>query len=207
MMDKVIKRFDRHAQAYERRGFTNLRMGNLEGALYDYTKSIGKSDKFPEAFYGRGIVHARQGNWAEAAADFKSVTQVSIPHQAIYWQAQVGLGDAYLKLGQPADALRIFNMFVKRRQRIGSLDRYDRRVSHEFAKLLAAAGRHEESFKMFEAALEAQQDDKAPVDEHIHLSYGQALQAAGHTERAREQFKLAGEDFPTAVETLEAAAV
>ena len=49
MMDKVIKRFERHAQAYERRGFTNLLMGNLDEAIYDYTKSIGKSDKFPRS--------------------------------------------------------------------------------------------------------------------------------------------------------------
>ncbi|OAV45972.1 tetratricopeptide repeat protein [Lewinella sp. 4G2] len=207
MMDKVLKRFANHAQAYERRGFTNLSLNNIDDALYDYNKSLKINPRMPEAHYGRGIVHVRKQQWAEAAEDFEAVTKNSIPYQPIYWQAQVGLGDAYTKLGRPNDALRVFNMFFKRKQRIATLERYDRRVSFEFAKLLTDANRLDEAYKAFAHALVAPEDAKAPEVARIHHEYGKALEKGGHKEKAAEQFKLAGKDFSPAVEQPKAVAL
>ncbi|THH37579.1 tetratricopeptide repeat protein [Neolewinella litorea] len=167
MMTKVVSRFERHAQAYERRGFVNYRLGNDKDALYDYTKSISINPLMPESYYGRGLVHSRQNNMAEAAADFEAVTKNSIPHQAIYWMAQVALGDAYLTLGRLADAMRIFGMFTKRKQRIASLDRYDRRVAFQLGNLYAKAGRNRDAVAAYERALKSEADHKAPTEEKI----------------------------------------
>ncbi|NJB87006.1 tetratricopeptide (TPR) repeat protein [Lewinella marina] len=177
MMTKVVTRFERHAQAYERRGFVNYRLGNDKDALYDYTKSISINPLMPESYYGRGLVHIRQNNTAEAAADFEAVTKNSIPHQAIYWMAQVALGDAYLELGRLADAMRIYGMFTKRKQRIASLDRYDRRVAFQLGQLYARAGRPKDAANAFERALESQPDHKAPSEEKIKQELGK-LRAA-----------------------------
>lgn len=204
LMTKVVGRFARHAQAYERRGFINLQLGNLDDALYDYNKSLKISANMPEAHYGRGLIHTRKEDWAKAAVDFEAVTKNSIPYQSIYWMAQVGLGDTYLKLGRPDDALRIFNMFFKRKQRIASLERYDRRVNYEFGKLLTAANRLGEAYTAFKKALEAEADTKAPSVEEIHFHYGKALEKGGKQAEAAKQFKLAGKDFSAAVEALKA---
>ena len=200
LMTKVVGRFARHGQAYERRGFTNLSLNNIEDALYDYNKSIKINPNMPEAHYGRGIVYTRMEKWAEAAEDFEAVTKSSIPYQSIYWQAQVALGDALIKLGRPNEALRAFNMFYKRKQRIVTLERYDRRINFEFAKLLTAAGRLDEAYGVFDKALTAPEDSKAPRAELIHHEYAKALEKGGHAKRAAEQAKLAGEDFSPAVE-------
>lgn len=201
MMTKVVGRFARHAQAYERRGFVNYRLGNIDDALYDYNKSLNINPNMPESHYGRGLVYAKKLKWSEAAADFEAVTKNSIPHQAIYWMAQVALGDCFLKLGQPADALRVFNMFTKRKQRIASLDRYNRRVNNTFGKILTENGRYSDAFNAFEQALAAEADVKAPAEAEIRYNYGVALQAAGKTDLAIKQFEQA-KDFPDAAKTL-----
>ena len=170
MMTKVVTRFERHAQAYERRGFVNYRLGNDKDAHYDYTKSITINPLMPESYYGRGLVNVRQGNVEDAAADFEAVTKNSIPHQAIYWMAQVALGDAYLDTGRPDEAMRIFSMFMKRKQRIASLERYDRRVAYQLGRLYEKAGRHTDAARAYEAALESSADHKAPSEEKIRES-------------------------------------
>ena len=167
MMTRVVSRFERHAQAYERRGFVNYRLGNDRDAHYDYTKSISINPLMPESYYGRGLVNVRRGDMEDAAADFEAVTRNSIPHQAIYWMAQVALGDAYLSIGRPNDAMRIFSMFTKRKQRIASLDRYDPRVAFQLGQLYSKAGRPNDAVRAFEKALNAPTDPKAPKEEAI----------------------------------------
>ena len=207
MMTKVVGRFARHAQAYERRGYVNLRLGNTEDAIYDYNKSLKINPSMPEGHYGRGLAYARQSDWEKAAADFDAVTKNSIPHQAIYWMAQVALGDAYLELGRPADALRVFNMFSKRKQRIASLDRYDRRVNFTFGKLLAMGDRHGDAINAFQQALESAPDAKAPQEAKIRYQLGLSLQAGGQINEAFTQLTIAAKDIPAAQEALEAARV
>jgi len=144
--------------------------------------------------------------WTEAAADFEAVTRNSIPHQAIYWMAQVALGDAYLKLNQPAEALRVFNMFSKRKQRIASLDRYNRRVNNIFGKLLVAAGRSGDAVFAFERSLAGVDDPKAPSVEEVRYELGRAYEANGKMDKATEQWKLV-ESFPAAQQALKDASV
>lgn len=191
MMTKVVNRFARHAQAYERRGFVNYRLGNYADALYDYNKSLNINPSMPEAHYGRGLLHVNKKDWEQAAADFEAVTRNSIPHQALYWMAQVALGDAWLQLGRQSDALRVFNMFTKRKQRIASLDQYDRRVNYQFGQLLQQSGRHLDAIKAFEQALAAHPDRKAPAEAIIRQHYIESLRAAGKKKEAEQQLELA----------------
>ncbi len=174
MMTKVVSRFERHAQAYERRGFINYRLGNDKDAQYDYSKSISINPLMPESYYGRGLVNIRQKNLQAAAEDFEAVTKNSIPHQSIYWVAQVALGDAYLELGRPADAQRIFGMFTKRKQKIASLDRYDRRVAFQLGKLYLQTDRIRDAVTALERSLASAPDPKAPEEREIREALEQA---------------------------------
>jgi tetratricopeptide (TPR) repeat protein len=167
MMTKVVGRFERHAQAYERRGFVNYRLGNVDDAIYDYTKSISINPLMPESYYGRGLAYVQQQNIERAADDFEAVTKNSIPHQSIYWMAQVALGDAYLKLDRHADAMRVYSMFHKRKQRIASLERYDRRVAYQLAQLYLRADRPRDAAVVLENALQVTDDQKAPSPQQI----------------------------------------
>ncbi|CAH1000588.1 hypothetical protein LEM8419_01722 [Neolewinella maritima] len=175
MMTKVVGRFERHAQAYERRGFVNYRLGNDKDAHYDYSKSISINPLMPESYYGRGLVNLRMGDMEASAVDFEAVTKNSIPHQSIYWMAQVALGDVSLQLGRPTDAMRTYGMFTKRKQRIASLDRYDRRVGFELGKLYLKADRAVDAVVALERALEGAPDHKAPEEAKIRALLDTAL--------------------------------
>ncbi len=194
MMTKVVNRFERHAQAYERRGFVNISLGNTEDALYDYSKSLKINPGLPEAHYGRGLVYSRKQEYEKAAADFEAVTKNSIPHQALYWMAQVALGDSLMELGRPADALRLYNMFTKRKQRIAALDRYDRRVGHLLGNLMTRAGRQNDALSAFQHALESEPDAKAPDEKLIRRDYATVLRLVGKKKEADQQDKISGYD-------------
>ena len=177
LMTKVVSRFERHAQAYERRGFINYRLGNDKDAHYDYSKSISINPLMPESYYGRGLVNLRLNDVPAAAADFEAVTKNSIPHQSIYWMAQVALGDAYLQLDRPTDAMRTYGMFTKRKQRIASLDRYDRRVAYQLGELYLKAGRTSDAVGALERSLAASPDHKAPEEASIRTLLDTARKA------------------------------
>lgn len=168
-LSKAIENYDRHAMAYERRGFTNYQLANYQDALYDYNKSINISPSRPEPYYGRGVLYfKRLANPTAAIADFTTVTELAIPHQDIYWLARALMGDALLSLGKKAEAQREFRMFINRKQdEIASLKRLDRRVAVSLATLFEAENKRKEAHTLYEKALASPEDPKAPSDEEI----------------------------------------
>lgn len=97
MLTRAINKFERHAQAYERRGYHNFKAGNYEDAEYDFSKSINIHAQNPKPYLGRAYVHMHREDWAAAAQDLLAVRQNSIPHQEIFWQARRLRGDMLLK--------------------------------------------------------------------------------------------------------------
>ena len=171
-LTKAIENFDRHAIAYERRGFTNYLLANYKDALYDYSKSIDISPSRPDPYYGRGVVYLTKENKPEAAADdFEQVTKFAIPHQEVYWLARAQRGDALIQLGRNEEAQREYGFFLRRKQDIGKLSQLNRRVAFEMAKSLIFSGKRKEANDYFDKALLAQEDEKAPNSEEIKYHY------------------------------------
>lgn len=56
-LSQAIEKFERHAKAYERRGFVNFQLENYADALYDYNKSIDINPGNPDAFLGRAFIY------------------------------------------------------------------------------------------------------------------------------------------------------
>ena len=87
-LSKAIEKFERHALAYERRGYVNIQLGNIDDALYDFSKSIDICAQSPEAFLGRALIYINRADFKSATSDLDMVTKTSIPHQPIYWKAR-----------------------------------------------------------------------------------------------------------------------
>ena len=113
-LNKAIQKFERHAQAYERRGYHNFKAGNYEDALYDFSKSIKIHAKNPKPYLGRAYVHMRNEDWAAAAADLDAVTKNSIAHEEIFWQGRRLKADMYLKTKDYPRAQFELEQFTKR---------------------------------------------------------------------------------------------
>ena len=59
-LNKAIDKFERHALAYERRGYVNYRLRNYDDAMYDFTKSIDINPNMPDAYWGRANTRDRK---------------------------------------------------------------------------------------------------------------------------------------------------
>lgn len=99
-LSRAIEKYERHAKAYERRGFVNQQLRNYDDAVYDYSKSIDINPNAPEPYMGRALVHIVREDYAAAAADLTHAIKGSIPLQPMFWQARRIKGECHLKLGQ-----------------------------------------------------------------------------------------------------------
>lgn len=113
-LSQAIQKFERHALAYERRGFVNFKLRNFDDAVYDYTKSIDINPNKPEPYFGRGVIYLRRKEWKKAQADFELAQAKSIPHQNMHWRSRVFKADCLVEAGCLADAIKEYQFFLKR---------------------------------------------------------------------------------------------
>lgn len=86
--NSAIEKYDKHAQAYERRGKVNYLLKNYHDAKRDYNKSISIDATNPHPFYGRAKVNHKEGDINGAIADYELVIKLSVALQPIYWKAR-----------------------------------------------------------------------------------------------------------------------
>ncbi len=175
----AIDKFERHAQAYERRGFVNFQLGNLEDAFYDFTKSIDINSHNPDAYLGRASVYMKQGLNEAAVADLDKAIKSSIPHQPIYWQARRRKGEALLELLEYEPAEFELRLVTKRRFSPDNPNhKWQRKTYVDYGKALLGLGRYEEAAEALTKARDLEEMGYIRKDE-ILLFRGIALQKAG----------------------------
>jgi tetratricopeptide (TPR) repeat protein len=59
----------RYADAYDSRGFVNLKTGQTNSAIADYDAALRINPKQASSLYGRGIAKLKTGNSPDAARD------------------------------------------------------------------------------------------------------------------------------------------
>ena len=74
-LGRAIKKYERHALAYERRGYVNYKLKNFNDAMHDFAKSIDINPENPEPYYSRGKVKMIKNDWEGAVADFEAFYQ------------------------------------------------------------------------------------------------------------------------------------
>ena len=113
-LDKAIKRYEKHALAYERRGYIQVRLQNYDDAIRDFTKSISSNPDIPEPYIGRATAYMKQEKWTEARNDLKTATTKCIPHDPIYWKAIRMKAEVELKLGEYESVKKDLKRFTSR---------------------------------------------------------------------------------------------
>ena len=113
-LTRAIQKFERHAIAYERRGFVNYRLKNYSDALYDYSKSININPRNADAYYGRAHVHLVEKDYDRAIADLDMAVKTSIALQPLYWRSRRLKGNCHMELKQYDKAAFEFRLFTKR---------------------------------------------------------------------------------------------
>ncbi|WP_235298420.1 tetratricopeptide repeat protein [Portibacter marinus] len=179
-LTKAIEKYNRHAQAYERRAKVNFILKKYHDALRDYNKSIGIDDTNPAAYYGRGKVHMINENWKEAAADFDMATKKSIALQSIYWKARRLKADCHIKLKEYKKAAFDLKLFSNRSFEEDSPNlKWMSAVQFKYGKVLVELEEYEEAIKAFNASIaERSKLDEIPEKEK-YFYRGLAKKKAG----------------------------
>lgn len=113
-LSRAIEKYQRHALAYERRGYVNYKLGNYKDALYDFSKSIDIHAGNPEPHYGRGKVRMLKNEWDNAVQDFDNTIKRSIALQPLFWLARLKKGECLVHTKKFSEAIPELEQYLKR---------------------------------------------------------------------------------------------
>ena len=181
LLNKAIEKYDRHAQAYERRAKVCFRMKNYHDAVRDYTKAIGIDPTIPTAYFGRARIHMINKDWELAIEDFNQTLKKSIALQPIYWKARKLKAECHIKLKQYD--LAEFDLKLYSNRKFGKDDinnNYVRWSLFQYGSILIKKEEYVEAIVQLNKALEVPQQPKSDIKEaEILRMRGVAKKGAG----------------------------
>ncbi len=179
-LDKALKKYDRHSQAYERRGHVNYRLGNFDDAIYDYEKSIRLDERNAEAHLGLGNIKFKQKKYKDAAECFEMVTKTAVALQPLYWIARRHKAMAHIKMGEFEKAEFDLRLFTKRPFTKDDVNySYRQWAFSEYGMVLMELGKYEEAIDAFDQALNLGEEKNEKERADKLLNRGIAKQKAG----------------------------
>ncbi|MCS6930215.1 MAG: tetratricopeptide repeat protein [Saprospiraceae bacterium] len=170
-LSRAIEKYERHALAYERRGYVNYKLGNYNDALHDFERSISFNPHHPDAYYGRGKVRMIKNDWSGAAEDFDLTIKNSIALQPIYWSARLRKGECLLHLKKYAEACKELKLFLGRNfDRSDPNYRHLRRATYLLGKALLGLNDFAAAIEAFDRALSIQnvEDRRSEMESLLH---------------------------------------
>ena len=158
-LSSAIEKYERHAAAYERRGYVNFLLKNYADALYDYNKSIDINPNAAEPYLGRAIVKmVQQQDWQGAALDLDQAIKGSIPLQPMYWKARRMKGECHLKLNEWEQAATELKFFTGRTfSQEDSNYKWRQKAWFNYGKALLASGRFNDASQAFDQAMKVEE--------------------------------------------------
>jgi len=114
-LNVAIEKYERHALAYERRGYVNYKLKNFKDALYDFNKSIDLYPNNAEPYYGRGKVKMLKNEWDTAITDMDNAVKRSLPLQHIYWLSRLRKGECLYHAKKYPEAVVELKAFLLRK--------------------------------------------------------------------------------------------
>lgn len=161
ILSAAIEKYERHALAYERRGYVNFLLKNYNDAMYDFSKSIDLNPNNPDPYLGRAMVKMMQDDLVGAIVDLDNAIKRSIPLQPIYWKARRIKGECHLRLEDAAAAINELKLCTARNfNRDDSNYKWRQNAWFNYGKALAAAGKHNDAVQAFDQALKIEDAEK-----------------------------------------------
>lgn len=179
-LNKVIRKYDKHSQAYERRGYINFLLKNFGDAEYDFTKAINFDENNPHAYFGRANVYIQKNEIEKTIDDLEKTTRCAVAHQPVYWKARRLLGRFYYEKGNQEKAIFNLKLFVNRNFIEGdpNID-YMPWTLNMYGLVLTKQEEYKEAIMQYDKALELHADnDKVPLVE-ILVNRGIARKKSG----------------------------
>ena len=169
-LNKAIEKYDRHAQAYERRGHINFHLKNFDDAIYDFSKSINFSPSNPEPYFGRANVKKVKKDLKGAIKDFEMTIKTSIPLQPIYWRARRMKAKCHIELKDFEGALPDLKFFSNRVFKNNDPNKaHQREMTFLYGKVLLEMQDYENAFNAFNKVMDIEdgKDNISEADKYL----------------------------------------
>lgn len=179
--DKTLEKYTGHAQAYERRGWINMRLGNYSDALYDFNKSIKLDDSIAFSYYGKAFIAKNENNLEDAIQFFDLTLKKSVALESLYWKARLKKAECHIELEQWDKAAFDLKFFTKRAFKPGDSNLKKKAYAHVlYAQVLAELDEHKEALEQVDKSFEAVQDDSKSFSEaEAYFVRGRVKKAMG----------------------------
>ncbi|MBL7774887.1 MAG: tetratricopeptide repeat protein [Saprospiraceae bacterium] len=114
-LSRAIEKYERHALAYERRGYINYKLKNYSDAMRDFAKSIQFNPYHPDAYYGCAKLKMLKNDWDGAVTDFDQAVKRSLPLQPLHWLARLKKGECLYQAKKYKEAAYELRLYLKRK--------------------------------------------------------------------------------------------
>lgn len=172
-LNKAISKYEKHGQAYERRGHVNFHLKNYEEALADYHKSTEYSPNNPEAYFGKARVKEILDDKKGAISEYTMVIKMSIPLEPIYWTARRNKAMCHIDLEDYEGALLDLKLFCNRKLKPDNPNYVWRKfVNFQYGIALAKTGKEEEAADQMKIALEIEEGTEYITNKEIEKQLG-----------------------------------
>lgn len=153
-LSKAIKKYNKHSQAYERRGHVNMILKSYEDAMYDYSKAIRLDSNNADALVGRARLFIKQNELEKAIADLDQATKKSIALQSTYWIARRLKGECHFKLKQYKQAEFDLRLFTRRKFEEGDINfMWRKHCFFQYGLVLMELGEYEKALDAIDKSL------------------------------------------------------
>jgi Tfp pilus assembly protein PilF len=157
---KTLEKYTGHAQAYERRGWINLRLKNYSDALYDFNKAIAIDDTIAFAYYGKAFIALNENNAQEAIEYLELTLKKSIALENPYWKARLKKAECHVDLEEWEKAAFDLKFFTARAFPEGDSNIKRRAYAlATYAMVLLELSEPKEALEKIDKALECASED------------------------------------------------
>lgn len=203
-LTKAIEKYDKHAQAYERRANVNVTLKKYHDALRDYNKCLKLDDTIPDAYFGRARIHILNDDIEKAISDLELTLKKSIALQPIYWAARRVKADCHIKMEQYKEAAFDLKLFTNRKFDNDNPNfKWRKDAFSTYGKVLLDLEEYEDALKAFDQAFEIAEDSDEKENGKRLYFRGVAKQKAGKSGFIKDIKKAADLGVSEAAELLE----
>lgn len=167
--NKTLEKFDKHAQAYERRGWINLKLKHYSDALYDFNKAIKLDDSIAFSYYGKAFIAENENNLEEAISNYELTLKKAVALQPLYWKARIKKARCHIELGQWEKAAFDLRFFTSRKFSKGSSNALKKAEAYLlYARVLIELGEAEKALDAINKSF------KKSIEDSIHINEKEA---------------------------------
>lgn len=180
LLTEAIEKYDRHSQAYEKRGYVNFHLKNYDDAIYDFKKSINFDAMNASSHYGLARALMIKKDLEGAIQSLEETTRQSIALQPLYWAARRVKGNCHLELNQFDKAAFEYKLFTSRNFTEEDVNfKHLSKTWFNYGRALFALGQLDPALGAFDKSLGTLEKERENNQAEIFMHRGMARKAAG----------------------------